>query len=253
MQLFKKQQVPTPVTHLLIASIVAVFLVESLWQFMYGVEAVVEAFGAFGFSLNALLAGRWWTFITAPFLHANAIHLILNAFALFFFGKAAEAELGWKRTTILYFGAAIVGSLAVLAATFAGIMPAGVPTVGASAAIFGLMGAAMLVKPLKFVFYPYLIPVPLIVVAVIYTLFNIAEFISVIATSAETNIAYAAHLGGLAVGILFGFKAEGAKRGFLVLMLLVALFLIIPLLWSMLSGLEMFNWINVFGQAFTFK
>ena len=251
--LFKKSKAPTPVTHFLIASIVAVYLVEILWQYFYGVDAFMQVFGNLGFSLDNLLAGRWWTFLTAPFLHAGPEHLILNAIALFFFGKAAEAELGSKKTIFLYLGAMIVGNLAVLGATIVGIMPAGVPTIGASAAIFGLMGAAMLIKPLEFVFYPYLIPVPLILVAILYTLFNIAEFITVLATHAETNIAYAAHLGGLAVGMLVGFKVDGSKRGFIVLLIIAALLIAIPLLWGLFSGLEMFNWVNVLGQAFTLK
>lgn len=251
MQLFKRGPKPaTPVTNFLISAIIAVFVVEVLWQYLYGAEAVKVAFGALGFSLDGLLAGQWWTFLTASFLHAGPDHLILNALALFFFGKAAEAELGTKKTAALYFGAAIVGNLAVLGATFIGIMPPDVPTVGASAAIFGLMGAAMLLKPFEFVFYPYLIPIPLVLVALLYTLFNIAEFISVLATRAETNIAYAAHLGGLAVGMATGFKIEGAKRGLLVLLLLAGLLLLIPLLWGLFSGLELFNWVGLLSKAF---
>ncbi len=247
----EKQKVATPVTNLLICSIIAVYIVELLWQYMYGAGAVESAFSSFGFSLNALLAGGWWTFITSSFLHASPDHIILNALALFFFGKAAESELGGKRMSILYFGAAIAGNLAVLAATFMGIMPPDVPTVGASAAIFGIMGAAMLIKPFEFVFYPYLIPIPLIIVAMLYTLFNIAEFIAVLAAGAETNIAYAAHLGGLAVGMLAGFKIEGSKRGFMVLLLMFGLLLVIPLVWGLFSGLEIFNWVTALGKAFT--
>lgn len=250
MQIFKRgPKVATPFTNFMISAIAAVYLVEFLWQYMYGAAALGEAFGAFGFSLSGLLAGRWWTFLTAPFLHAGPDHIILNAFALFFFGKAAEAELGIKKTALLYFGAAIAGNLAVLAATAAGIMPPDVPTVGASAAIFGLMGAAMLLKPFEFVFYPYLIPVPLLLVALLYTLFNIAAFVAVLATGAGTNIAYAAHLGGLAVGMLTGFKIEGAKRGFMVLLIIFALLLLIPLIWGLLAGLEMFNWVAVLSRA----
>jgi membrane associated rhomboid family serine protease len=247
----KKPKPETPATSFLIAAIIAVYIVELLWQQLYGVESLKAVFGSMGFSLNGLLAGRWWTFVTAPFLHAGPDHIILNAIALFFFGKAAESELGTKKLLILFFSAAIVGNIAVLGATSIGIMPPDVPTVGASAAIFGLMGAAMLIKPFEFVFYPYLIPIPLILVALIYTLFNIAEFIAVLATRAETNIAYAAHLGGLAVGMLLGFKIEGAKRGFLVLAIIAVLLLIIPLVWGYLSGLEMFNWVNFFSKVFT--
>ncbi|MEM7821164.1 MAG: rhomboid family intramembrane serine protease [Candidatus Aenigmatarchaeota archaeon] len=250
MQLLKRPKTPTPVTNLLICAIIAVFIVEILWQYLYGAEDLKTAFGMLGFSLNALLAGRWWTFVTAPFLHSGPEHIIFNALALFFFGNAVEAELGAKKTVILFFGAAVAGNLAVLGATIMGIMPADVPTVGASAAIFGLMGAAMLVKPFEFIFYPYIIPIPLVLIALIYTVFNIAEFISVLVTHAETNIAYVAHLGGLAVGMLTGFKIEGARRGFLVLLLIFALLLIIPLIWSLLSGLEIFNWVAILSRVF---
>jgi membrane associated rhomboid family serine protease len=138
----------------------------------------------------------------------------------------------------------------MLSTSLLGIMPASVPTIGASAAIFGLMGTAMLVKPFEFVFYPYLIPVPLIIVALLYTLYNIGAFVAVLFLGEASEIAYAAHIGGLFTGALFGFREEGAKRGILVLVMIILLLVLIPVLWGALQYLEIFNYISAFTGIF---
>lgn len=253
--LFKQKEFGTKelrpqLTYILISICILVFVFESAYSLIYGSGAMEELYNLFGFSLESIFTGLWWTPLTSIFLHANAEHLVLNIIALFFFGRAVEEGLGWRKCLLVFFASAMLGDIAIMLTSFLGIMPAGIPTIGASAAVFGLMGTAMLVKPLEFVFYPYLIPVPLVLVALLYTLFNIGEFIAVLITGAQTEIAYAAHIGGLFAGMLFGFKEEGSKRGLRVLLLILLLLILIPFLWFAFSYLELFNYIPFITKIF---
>ncbi|MFQ6010389.1 MAG: rhomboid family intramembrane serine protease, partial [Candidatus Aenigmatarchaeota archaeon] len=168
----------------------------------------------------------------------------------FFFGRVIEDNLGKKKFLLIFFLSSFVGTAAVSASVVLGWMPAGIPTIGASAAIFGLLGAAMMTSPFEMVFYPYIIPVPLVLVALLYTLYNIGAFIAVLLTGAQTEIAYAAHLGGLFAGTFFGFREEGTTHGIMVLFLIFFILLIIPFLWSILSYLEILNYIGMLSTFF---
>ncbi len=79
--------------------------------------------------------GGWWRMVTSMFLHGSIIHLGFNMYALWIFGPAIERRFGPARYLGLYFAAGLWGSAGALI-----LSPNGY-TVGASGAIFGLMGA----------------------------------------------------------------------------------------------------------------
>lgn len=243
-------------TYALIAICTIVFFFEIYYALQYGSigsdnfnSGLSYLFENFGFSFQNLLAQKFWVFITSIFLHADPEHLILNMIALFFFGKVVEMELGRKKFLLVFFLSAIVGNIAFLAFSFV-TGSVGAVVIGASAAIFGLLGIAMLVKPFEFIFYPYLIPVPLILVAMLYILYNLASFFLVAASLEESSIAYIAHIGGLATGMIFGFREEGSKRGFIILILLLVLLMLTPFFITLLNYLEIFNYVNVLSNYF---
>ncbi|WP_342672040.1 rhomboid family intramembrane serine protease [Sanguibacter gelidistatuariae] len=86
-----------------------------------------------------------WRFITGAFLHGSILHILMNMYALWIVGPYLERMLGRWRYTALFLVSAIGGNVAV--ALFAD--PAAqswlTPTVGASAAVFGMFGAVLLV------------------------------------------------------------------------------------------------------------
>jgi membrane associated rhomboid family serine protease len=82
--------------------------------------------------------GEWYRMLTAAFLHASPWHLALNMFGLWILGSALEPVLGRWRFTALYLLSAIGGSAASLATT-------DVTSIGASGAVFGLIGALFVV------------------------------------------------------------------------------------------------------------
>jgi membrane associated rhomboid family serine protease len=251
-----KQYEKPNLTYFLITICIIVFIFEIFYALQHGnfgdenfKNSLADLFVNYGFSFQNLLSKRYWVFITSIFFHADPEHLVLNMLALFFFGRVVELELGRKKFLLIFFLSSFVGSLAFLVPSFFGISNFG-SVIGASAAIFGLMGTAMLVKPLEFVFYPYLIPVPLILVAMLYTLYNIASFLLVAANLQESDISYVSHIAGLATGMFFGFKEEGSKKGFIILLFLLILLIITPFIWIIFKYLEIFNYIAVLSKFF---
>ena len=84
--------------------------------------------------------GEWWRLITAAFLHGNLIHLALNMFVLWIVGAAVEQAIGRGRFLALYLISGLAGSAGAL------IFSPDAVTVGASGAIFGILGAMLILE-----------------------------------------------------------------------------------------------------------
>jgi membrane associated rhomboid family serine protease len=83
--------------------------------------------------------GEYWRLVTAGFLHAGFLHLAFNMFALYVLGTLLEPAIGRLRFGLIYGVSLLAGSFGAL------LVSPNSPTVGASGAIFGLMGAAVVV------------------------------------------------------------------------------------------------------------
>jgi len=221
-------------TYILIGICVLVALVEIGVYFLEGEQATEILFEQYGFSTQGFLDGRWWTPITSIFLHGSPDHLIFNMIVLYFFGKATEEKLGWKKMLLIFFVAGFVGDLFSLGGSYLGLLPMGIPTIGASAAIFGLMGVSMIVDPLEMVLYPFLIPIPLIFIAVLYGIYNIIAALEIF-FGGGSHIAYLAHLGGLTAGGIFGFHQVGMKRALRIILAIIILAAVIPIVLQYLN------------------
>jgi membrane associated rhomboid family serine protease len=108
------------------------------WIFEHG-ALVMRAIGSNG-QVVGLAEGEWWRLLTAAFLHYGPIHLGLNMLALWWIGRPLEAYLGSVRYLLLYLVSGLAGSAGALIASPNGI------TVGASGAIFGILGAAIVLE-----------------------------------------------------------------------------------------------------------
>jgi membrane associated rhomboid family serine protease len=84
--------------------------------------------------------GDWWRLFTAAFLHYGPLHLAMNMIVLWFIGPALEEYLGHARYALLYLVSGLAGSAGAL------ILSPESLTVGASGAIWGIMGAALLLE-----------------------------------------------------------------------------------------------------------
>ena len=83
--------------------------------------------------------GEWWRIVTAGFLHYGFFHLALNMFVLWFLGTELEPALGRVRFGVIYLVSLLGGSFGAL------LLESNARTAGASGAVFGLMGAAVVV------------------------------------------------------------------------------------------------------------
>src|ERR671922_2809410 len=127
------------VTKLLIGLNVAVYLAE------LGQGGNVNGLGSSIFLHGYLRAhevasGDWWRLLTAAFLHYGPFHLGLNMLALWWFGAPLEEALGRGRYLLLYLVSGLAGSAGAL------LLSPNVATVGASGAIFGILGAAFVLE-----------------------------------------------------------------------------------------------------------
>ena len=138
---------------------------------------------------NRVVIPKVWTLLTAIFLHSGLVHLLYNLFALALFGSILEHIIGTRKFLILFF-------VAGLAASFASL-PFYTRVLGASGAIFGILGMLGILRPKMTVWLHYM-PMPMIVALFVW---GIGDVIGIYAPTGTANIA---HLGGLAIGVFAG-------------------------------------------------
>jgi membrane associated rhomboid family serine protease len=91
-------------------------------------------------NLVGVAHGDWWRLFTSAFLHYGPFHLIMNMLALYWFGSLLEQRIGSGRFLLLYIVSGLAGSAGAL------IAAPTTPTVGASGAIFGVLGAGLVLE-----------------------------------------------------------------------------------------------------------
>jgi membrane associated rhomboid family serine protease len=181
-----------PITKTIIAINVLVFLVQ-VGQAGGGVrETTGEVFVRFSIYGPAVADGEWWRLITGAFLHAGPIHILFNMLMLWWFGQALETLLGPVRYIGIYFASALAGSAGAL------LVAPDVPTVGASGAVFGILGAGLVLERRNVMVFGG-------------SAFAIVAF-NLVFTFLLANISIGGHLGGLVGGILAILALTGFGR-----------------------------------------
>jgi membrane associated rhomboid family serine protease len=146
-----------------------------------------------------IAAGQEWRMVTAVFLHGGILHLLMNAYALWIFGPVVEAELGRAKLLAIF----LVTGLFASAASYAFTDNPFQVGVGASGAIFGVVGA--------FVSYNYRHRELAIAAA---RLRGLVPFLvlNVVLSFGFPLIDWRAHVGGFVAGLVAGVAAEGWGR-----------------------------------------
>ena len=165
---------------------VVVFLLQKITQ--GSVNSVFQLGAMQGF---AVAGGDYWRLFTAAFLHAGILHIAFNMYALYLFGPFVERALGTTRFVLAYVTMAVASSVFVYWLT-----APQVATIGASGAIFGLFGLALvlLVRLRQDV-------------RGLLVLLAINAFISL-----QGNISWQGHLGGFVTGVVLGAALAYAPR-----------------------------------------
>lgn len=154
----------------------------------------------------------WLTLLTSLFLHESPLHLVGNMLFLWIFGDNVEEVLGRVRYVLFYLCAGAIGSLFLILADRDSL----IPTLGASGAIAGLMGAYL-------VWFPYhrvrvfvlrrVLEVPALVVIGIWITIQVLQGVMSISHLGEAGgVAYLAHVGGAATGLVVGVAYRNRAR-----------------------------------------
>lgn len=135
----------------------------------------------------------YWRLVTSGFLHYGLLHVALNMYFLYILGSMLEPAYGRARYIALYFTSLLVGALGAL------LLSPNSLTAGASGALFGLLGAAIVSARARGISIWQSGLGIVLVVNIAFTLFS-------------PGISLGGHLGGLIGGLLVGVLIEGSDR-----------------------------------------
>jgi uncharacterized protein len=138
---------------------------------------------------------RPWTLLTSALTHAGMPHLLGNLLALLVYGIAVDLRIGRALTAVVLLASALAAALVQ-----SQVHPA--PMVGASGAVYGLIGAGIALMPTRrsmLAMGGVVVPLPLWVASLIWIpIVTLADY------AGNRHIAWAAHLGGLGAGFVLG-------------------------------------------------
>jgi membrane associated rhomboid family serine protease len=143
-----------------------------------------------------LFTGGWlWQAVTYIFLHADIWHFIFNSFMIWMLGRIVEPAMGSRKFLLYFLGCGAAAAL--LTAAWTPGSP--VPVIGASGAVYGLLGAFAFLYPAAQVYLYFLFPVSARTMAI---LLGILEFVMTLSRTGS-RISSITHLGGLVAGLLW--------------------------------------------------
>jgi membrane associated rhomboid family serine protease len=148
-----------------------------------------------------IFAGQyWWTFVTSMFMHGGLFHLFANMFSLIFVGSLVEKILGRQRYFWFYMVSGLFAGALFIVLSLIFTQDFNVFAVGASGALFGLIGFLMIITP-NLPVYVMLIPIP---IKMKYAAPGILVALWLISVAGNVPIGNTAHLGGLVYGVIYG-------------------------------------------------
>ena len=191
---------------LLIANAI-VFLIELV---TCGYPPLFSSDNYFALSLQGLEHGYVWQLVTYQFMHVGFLHIFLNGWAIYVFGRELEETLGPPKFLALYFSSGVLGGLVQMLGALVWSSHFGTVVVGASAAALGLVAAFATLYPereLTLLLF-FFLPVTLRAKYLLWGMAALSLFCILLPNSGLTllmggNIAHAAHLGGILMGFVF--------------------------------------------------
>ena len=177
--------------------ILAINILVYILSYIYGQNFIVGNFGNYA---PAIQSGEWYRLITSAFVHVSIIHLLCNMYALYIIGTQIENFFGKLRYSIIYLGSAITGSMLSMLFNTSNY------SIGASGAIFGLLGA------LLYFGYHYRVYLDSVIKSQILPIIILNLSIGFMIPGIDN----ACHIGGLLGGVLIsmavGVKYKSNKR-----------------------------------------
>jgi membrane associated rhomboid family serine protease len=197
---------PPVITMFLIAANVVVFI----YQLLHGVNFTALKYGAIPYELTHAVDkpplfpySHYLSLLAYMFMHGGFLHIIGNMLFLNTFGPSVEDIMGHFRFLLFYILCGLVSALVYIIPNFR----SGLPLVGASGAIAGVMGAHLRALPgtrILCLFFIFRIMLPAVVILFPWILLQFAN----VMMHEQSNVAFIAHIGGFAFGMLMVRKFE---------------------------------------------
>jgi membrane associated rhomboid family serine protease len=189
------------VTYGLIAANVLVFLAEGhltvsgqpLGSAVYEKGALLGSTAIPQFADQGVAHGQWWRLLTSGFIHENLLHIGMNMLVLYWLGMVLEPAIGSVRFAMVYFASLLAGSFGAL------LLTPHTFTVGASGAIFGLAGCAVVEMRAR--------DIP-----IMQSGLGGLILINLVYSFAASGISIGGHIGGLIGGALAGIVLQLTDR-----------------------------------------
>ena len=140
-----------------------------------------------------------WQFFTYMFLHGGIGHIFINMLVLWMFGSELEYNWGSKDFLLYYIACGVGGGLLVWFTAFIGLSSSGVPTIGASGAIFGLLVAFGLMWPDRLIYIWGIFPMKALHLVILFGAMDLFSGL----TGSGGRIAVFAHIGGGVTGFIY--------------------------------------------------
>ena len=170
-------------TYVFIAASIIVYLLQQgtrIWVYL---------------AFTPALATRYpWTIFTSIFLHLDFSHLLFNMFALFLFGSALERRISNRLFATLFIVSGVVGNIGYYFTAGSPLMP----VLGASGAIYGVIGALAVLEPFRMVYFYGMVPLPMVAAAAVWALGDLTGLFI------PSRVAHGVHLVGMFVGFVVG-------------------------------------------------
>ncbi|MEM1578212.1 MAG: rhomboid family intramembrane serine protease [Archaeoglobaceae archaeon] len=144
-----------------------------------------------------------WQLITSIFLHIEFWHFFVNCFVLLFFGGELERIAGEKGYLKVFFASGLAGNFGYIAYAYA--MNSFIPALGASGAIFGIMGCLAVIAPgIRIIIFPIPFPINIRIALLIFAIYDFSMLLLSASHIVYSGVAYISHLTGLAAGLYLG-------------------------------------------------
>ncbi|WP_411965597.1 rhomboid family intramembrane serine protease [Haloferax sp. YSMS24] len=204
------------VSYLFLAIMWVTFLLE--WVVIIAMNSGILPGGTFSslFTLSTRHPLYVWTWVTSVFSHSpvSFYHIVGNSIVLYFFGPPVERYIGSKKFAALFVGAGVLAGLSHIGSAL--VLTPGIPTsvLGASGAVFAVLGVLTVLNPRLRIYLYFLIPIPLWLFTFGFAALSVVFFLSpgTAATAGQGNVAHFAHLVGLVVGLAYGQRVKGKQR-----------------------------------------
>lgn len=215
------------------ATVTFLILILGVAWLVTGFIPTEQSLSGLWWSRETMEDGQWWRLVTSMFAHGGILHLAFNGIALVSM-TPLERRLGTPVFATVYMAAGIGGGIAH-------VMTTSIPAVGASGAIFGLLGVILILAP-RMELALMGIPIPAIILLPLYM-----SAVLLVPALSQIPIAHWAHLGGMFVGMAAGVGIQ--PRQALVHLVYVGLFFLATS--ALVAGIQTMPWQAWFDQVRT--